>query len=205
MRMPIIRRWMKWHSNLRDQCEERSENLCGCWNDNITVWDSASMVLEGNKKTGKIHPSKIKIELTLFNKTLKSPLDSTEKPTLTIYWKNWCSSWSSNTVATSCKEPTYWKRSCWFWERLKAGGEKDDRGWDGWMVPPIQWTWAWANSGRLWRTEKPGVLYSMGVQRVGHDWVTEQQQPWFMNWIGSNPANRKGDASSDSGGLPHYC
>ena len=46
----------------------------------------------------------------------------------------------------------------WWWERLKAGGEGDDRGWDGWMASPTQWTWVWANSGRLWRTEEPGVL-----------------------------------------------
>ena len=61
-------------------------------------------------------------------------------------------------------------------ERLKAGGEGGDRGWDGWMASPTQWTWVWASSGRWWRTGKPGVLQSMGLQRVGHNWVTEQQQ-----------------------------
>ena len=64
----------------------------------------------------------------------------------------------------------------WCWERLKAGGEGDDRGWDGWMASPTRWTWVWASSGRWWRTGKPGVLQSMGSQRVGHDWVTE------LNW-----------------------
>ena len=49
----------------------------------------------------------------------------------------------------------------WCWERLKAGGEGDNRGWDGWMASPIQWTWVWASSGRWWRTGKPGVLQSM--------------------------------------------
>ena len=63
----------------------------------------------------------------------------------------------------------------WFWERLKARVEGDDRGWDGWMASPSQWTWVWANSGRWWRTGRPGVLQSLGLQRVGHDWVTEQQ------------------------------
>ena len=62
----------------------------------------------------------------------------------------------------------------WCWERLKAGGEGDNRGWDGWMASLTQWTWVWANSGRWWRTEKPGVLQSMGLLRVGH-WATEQQ------------------------------
>ena len=64
----------------------------------------------------------------------------------------------------------------WCWERLKSGGEGDDRGWDGWMAWPTQWTWVWANSGRWWRKGKPGVLQSMGSQRIGQDWVTEQQQ-----------------------------
>ena len=60
--------------------------------------------------------------------------------------------------------------------RKKKGGEGDDRGRDGWMASPTQPTWVWTNSGRWWRTGKPGMLQSMGLQRVGHDWVTEQQQ-----------------------------
>ena len=69
----------------------------------------------------------------------------------------------------------YWKRP-WCWERLKAGGEGGNREWDGWMAPPTRWTWVWANSGRKCRTEEPGVLQSMGSQRVGHNWVMAQQQ-----------------------------
>ena len=98
---------------------------------------------------------------------------SERKSTLNIHWKDWC--WSSNTLVTWCKEPTHKKRP-WRWERLKAGGE----GWqrtNGWMASPTQWTWVWASSGRWWSTGKPGVLQSMGLQRVGHDWVTEQQSP----------------------------
>ena len=64
----------------------------------------------------------------------------------------------------------------WCWERLKAGGEGDDRRWDGWVASPTQWTWVWASSGRWWRTGKPGVLQSMGSQRARHDWATEKQQ-----------------------------
>ena len=60
--------------------------------------------------------------------------------------------------------------------KVVAGGERGDRGWDGWMAWPIQWTWVWADSRRRWRMEKPGVLQSMGLQRVRHDWATEQQQ-----------------------------
>ena len=72
------------------------------------------------------------------------------------------------------KELTQWKRQ-WWWERLRAGGEGDDRGWDGWMASPIQWTWVWANSGRLWRTQTPGVQQHVGSQSVRHNLATEQQ------------------------------
>ena len=89
-----------------------------------------------------------------------------------IHWKDWCWSWSSSTLATWCEELTYWKRP-WCWERLKAGGEADDRGWDGWMASPTQWTWVWLNSRSWWWTGRPGMLLSMGSQRVGHDWAAE--------------------------------
>ena len=63
----------------------------------------------------------------------------------------------------------------WFWERLKAGGEGDNRGWDGWMASLTPWTWVWASSGRWWRTGKPGMLQFMQSQRLGQNWATEQQ------------------------------
>ena len=64
---------------------------------------------------------------------------------------------SANTLATWCKELTHWKRP-WCWERLKTGGEGDDRGWDGWMASPSWWTWVWVNSRSWWWTGKPGML-----------------------------------------------
>ena len=60
----------------------------------------------------------------------------------------------------------------WCWEGLRAG-EGDDRGWDGWMASPTQWKWVWVNSGSWWWTGRPDMLWFMGSQRVGHDWVTE--------------------------------
>ena len=92
---------------------------------------------------------------------------------LGVHWKDWCWRWNSNILATWCEELTHWKRP-WCWERLRAGGEEDERGWDGWMASPIQWTWVWVNSGSWWWTGRPGVLWSMGSQRVGHDWATAQ-------------------------------
>ena len=77
-------------------------------------------------------------------------------------------SWNSSTLATSCEELTHWKR-LWCWEGLGAGGEGDDRGWDGWMTSLTWRTWVWVNSGSLWWTGRPGVLRFMGSQRVGHD------------------------------------
>ena len=73
---------------------------------------------------------------------------------------------------TWCKELTYLKRP-WCWERLRAGEEGDDRGWDGWMASPTQWTCVWVGSGSSWWTGRPGVLQFMVLQRVGHDWATE--------------------------------
>ena len=56
------------------------------------------------------------------------------------------------------------------------GGRWVDRGWDGWMALLIQWTWVWVSSVSWWLTGKPGVLQSMGLKRVGHDWANE------LNW-----------------------
>jgi len=64
----------------------------------------------------------------------------------------------------------------WCWERLTAGGEGDDRGWDGWMASPTRWTWVWVDFGSWWWTERPGVLRFTESQRVRHDWTTE------LNW-----------------------
>ena len=81
----------------------------------------------------------------------------------------------TNILVTWYEELTPLKRP-WCWERLRAGGERDDRGWDGWMASLTWWTWIWVNSGRWWWKGRPGVLWFIGLQRVGHDWVTE------LNW-----------------------
>ena len=65
----------------------------------------------------------------------------------------------------------------WCWEGLEAGGEGDDRGWDGWMASLTLWTWVWVTSGSWWWTGRPGMLRFMGSQRVRHDWATE------LNWL----------------------
>ena len=105
-----------------------------------------------------------------------------------VNWKDWCWSWNSSTLATSCEELSHWKRH-WCWEGLGAGGEGDDRRWDGWMASPTRWTWVWVNSGSWWWTGRPGVLQFMGSQRVGHNWATELN--WIYDKAGKNVQWRK--------------
>ena len=97
---------------------------------------------------------------------------SLRKSVLNIHWKDWCWSWNSNTLATWCEEPTHWKRP-WCWERLKAGGEVDDGGWDGLMASLTQWTWVWASSRSWWRTGKPWGRTESDTTEV--TWRQQQQ------------------------------
>ena len=117
----------------------------------------------------------------VLEKTLECPLDSQEiQP---VHPKEISSEYSLEGLMLKLKlqyfghlmqKLTHWKRP-WYWESLKAG-EGDGRGGDGWMASPTQWTWVWVNSGSWWWTGRPGMLQSMGSQRVGHDWATE------LNW-----------------------
>ena len=117
----------------------------------------------------------------MLEKTLESPLDFKEiQPVHSKGNQSWvffggtdAKAGNSNTLATSCKELTHWRR-LWFWEGLGAGGKGDNRGWDGWMASPPRWTWVWVNFGSWWWTGRPVVLQFLGSQRVGH---TER-----LNW-----------------------
>ena len=118
----------------------------------------------------------------VLEKTLESPLDCKEiQPVHPKGDQSWMFIWRTdaeaetpNTLTTWCKELTHLKRP-WCWERLKVG-EEGNRGWDGWMVSLSQWRWVSVNSRGWWWTGKPGVLQSMGLQRVGPKCVTE------LNW-----------------------
>ena len=103
---------------------------------------------------------------------------SWRRSVLGVHWKDWCWSWNSNTLVPWCEELTHLKRP-WCWEGLGAGGEGENRGWDGWMASLTRWTWVWVNSRSWWWTGRPGVLRFLGLQRVRHDWATE------LNWTES--------------------
>ena len=90
-----------------------------------------------------------------------------------VHWKDWCWSWNSSTLATSCEVLTHWKRA-WCWEGLESGGEGDNRGWDGWMASSTQWTWVWVNSGSWWWTRRLVYWDSWGCKESD---MTER-----LNW-----------------------
>ena len=123
----------------------------------------------------------------VLEKTLKSPLDC--KEIQQVHPKGNQSWIFVGRTDAEAESPILWPPDVknwltgmrpWCWERLKAEGEGDDRGWDGWMASLTRWTWVWASSGRWWWTGKPGVLQSMGSQRVWHNWVTELKK-WVLD------------------------
>ena len=118
----------------------------------------------------------------VLEKTLESPLDCKEiQPVHSKGDQSWVfigrndTKAETSTLATSCEDLTHLKR-LWCWEGLEAGGEGNNKGWDCWMASPTRWTWVWVNSRSWWWTGRPGLLWFMGSQRVGHDWATE------LNW-----------------------
>ena len=113
----------------------------------------------------------------VLEKTLGSPLDSKKiQPVHPKGNQSWISigridaeAWNSNTLATWYEELTHLRRP-WCWERLRAGGQGDDRGWDGWTASPTQWTWVWVDSGSWWWIGRLGMLQFMSQTRLS-DWT----------------------------------
>ena len=112
---------------------------------------------------------------------------SHRKSFLNTHQKDWCWSWNSSTLAIWCEKLTRWKGP-WCWEKLRVGGKGDDRGWDGWMASPTQWTWVWVNSGSWWWTGRPDVLQSMASQKAGHNWATELSCELRLIFLEGNPS-----------------
>ena len=116
-------------------------------------------------------------ELLCWKRLMRVPwtvTDQTSQSILGVLWNDWCWSWNSNILATWCEELSHLKR-LWCWERLEAGGEGDNRGWDGWMASPTQWTWVWVNSWSWWWTGSLVCYCSWGHKQLD---TTE-----WLNWI----------------------
>ena len=123
------------------------------------------------------------LKIVVLEKTLESPLDSMDIKSFNPKENQpWIFIGRTDAEADT---PILWppdvKTRPWCWERLNVGGAGDDRGWDGWMASLMTWTWDWVSYGNWCWTGRPGMLQSMGSQRVGHDWATE------LNWGLDNP------------------
>ena len=131
------------------------------------------------KKEGRA-PKNWCLQTVVLEKTPESSLDSKEIKSVNLKGNQpWIltgrtDAGSSCIFVTWCEQPTH-RKSPWCWERLRAE-EESIRRWDGCMASPMQWTWNWANFGRWWGTGRPDMLQFMGSKRVGHNWVTKQQQ-----------------------------
>ena len=119
----------------------------------------------------------------VLEKTLESPLDCKEiQPVHSKGDQSWVFFGRTDAEAETPNtlELTHIRKRPWCWERLKAGGEGGDRGWDDWMASLTQWTWVWVDSESWWWTGSPGVLWFLGSKVVRHDWVTQ------LNWSKTN-------------------
>ena len=123
----------------------------------------------------------------VLEKTLERPLDCKEiQPVHSKGDRSWVFFGRTDAKAET---PVLWPPHAKSWligKDSDAGRDwGQDRGWDGWMASPTQWTWVWVNSGSWRWTGRPGVLQFMGSQRVGHNWETE------LNWteLNAKPLN----------------
>ena len=109
------------------------------------------------------------LQTVVLEKTPESPLDSKEiKPVNLKGNQPWILTGRIDAEAQVfwSSDANSWLVGCWCWERLRAEGEEDIRGWDGWMASLMQWTWTWANFGRQWGTVRPDVLQFMQFKEL---------------------------------------
>ena len=103
-------------------------------------------------------------------------IQSLKKSVLNNHWKLWCWSWNSNILAIWCAEPSHLKTP-WCWERLKAEGEGDDRGWDGWMVIIDSVAMSLIKLYEMVKDRDAWHAAVLGAAKFGHNWATD------LNWI----------------------
>ena len=104
-----------------------------------------------------------------------------KKSVLNILWKNWCWSWNFNTLDTWWEEPTHWKRP-WCWERLKAGREGDNRGWDGWMVWQTEFEQFVHEFERFWELGMDREAWHVVVHDVSKSQTRLSNQTELNKW-----------------------
>ena len=141
-------------------------------------------------------------QTVVLEKILESPLDCKEiKPVSPQLNQSWIFIrrtdaeveasilWPSDAKSQLTGKTKQNKKNPWYWESLRAGGEGGSGGRDGWIASLTQWTWVWVNSGKCWWTGRLGVLQFMGLQRIRHDWATEQNWTecekglhWWWQW-----------------------
>ena len=140
-----------------------------------------------------------RFQTVVLEKTLESPLDCKEiQPVHPKGDQSWM---FIGRIDVEAANPILWPEETpilmqradslekpWCLKRLRAGGDRDNGGWDGWMASLTRWTWVWVDSGSWWWTGRPGVLWFMGLQRVGHDWATELNWTERDKWESINPA-----------------
>ena len=145
----------------------------------------------------------------VLEKTLESPLDCKEiQPNYPKGNQSWIFIGRTDVEAET---PILWPPNVKNWliwkdpdvgKDWKQEEKGNDRGWDGWMVSPTRWTWVWVSSGSWWWTGKPGMVQSMGLQRVGHNWANELN--WTCGSDSKESAHNVGDLDliSESGRYP---
>jgi len=186
MKLNMLAPWKKSYDRLRQHNKKQIYYFSnkGPYSQSYGFSSSQVLVWELGHKEGWV-PNNWWFWIVVLEKTLESPLNFKEiipvnpkgnKPWILIRRTD---AEAPKSLSTWWEELTLLKRS-WCWERLKAGGEGDDRGWDAWMALATQWPWVWASSSRWWSTGKPTMLQFMGLQRVGHGWATEQWQQGIM-------------------------
>ena len=165
------RQYIKWQRHYFANKDLSSQGY-GFSSSHVWTW-------ELDKKKGWV-PKNWCFWTAVLEKTLDSPLDRKEIKPADPKGNQSCifiGRTDAEAEAPSASPPDgkNWliRKRPWCWEGLKAGGEGDDRGWNGWMVSLTQWTWVWVNSRNCWWMERPGMRQSMGFQRVRHDWATE--------------------------------
>ena len=176
----MIASWQKKDDKPR-QCIEKLRHYSadkGLYSQSYGLPSGHVRFWELDRKEGRT-PKNWCLQTVVLQKTPESPLDSKEiKPVNLKGDQPWI---FTGRIDAEAEAPVVWSsdvnrwKSPWCWERLRAVGEEGFTGWNGWTASVMQWTGTWANSGRRWGTGRPGVLQSMGLQRIGHSLATEQR------------------------------